>query len=64
MNAAARAEIPLARLQEQIARRLHIDETCMARFHYKPRNRNAALAITLRLAVLFNISALIYALIH
>jgi hypothetical protein len=62
VNAAARAEPPLAELQEQIARRLHIDEICMARFHYTRRNRNAAIAITLGLAALLNISALVYAL--
>jgi hypothetical protein len=61
VNAAARAETPLAKLQDQIAHRLHIDEICMAKFHYTRCNRNAALAITLGVAVLINISALIYA---
>jgi hypothetical protein len=61
LAAAGLGELALVKLQEQIADGLHIDEIQMARSPHTRQQRRALIAIGLGLAILLNISALMYA---
>ncbi len=63
-NAAAQATPGLTELQNRIAGRLKIDPIRAATFQPERRPRRAAVAVTLGLGSLLDISALLYALIH
>jgi uncharacterized membrane protein YhfC len=65
VNAASLAEPTLAELQDRVARRLGIAAIRMAEPKAPIRQRRPAIIIiSIGLAVLFNIAALIYALVH
>jgi hypothetical protein len=62
--AASLAEPALAELQDRVALRLGIDSISMASSDASRRHRRTVIIIIIGLAVLFNISALLYALIR
>ena len=65
VHGAALAEDALVDLQKRIADMLSLDTICMARSQAgRTRQRRAAIAVTLGLASLLQIGALLYALIQ
>ena len=64
VDAASLAEPALAEVQDRVARRLGISSIRMASSEAPVRQRRSVIIITIGLAALFNITALLYALIH